>query len=49
LVFLCLKIQGRIHMVNNKYEIKTNSIQKKIFQYVDESPGIRYREFLRIT
>jgi len=36
-------------MVNNKYEIKTNSIQKKIFQYVDESPGIRYRELLRIT
>ena len=36
-------------MANNKYEINTNSIQKKIFQFVDESPGIRYRELLRIT
>ena len=36
-------------MANNKYEIKTKSIQKKIFQFIDESPGIRYRELLRIT
>ena len=36
-------------MANNKYEKKTNSIREKIFQFVDESPGIRYRELLRTT
>ena len=36
-------------MANNKYEKKTDSIREKIFQFVDESPGIRYRELLRIT
>jgi predicted transcriptional regulator len=36
-------------MANNRYEKKTNSIREKIFQFVNESPGIRYRELLRIT
>lgn len=36
-------------MVNNRYEKRKNSIREKIFQFVDESPGIRYRELLRIT
>ena len=36
-------------MANNKYEKKTDSIREKIFQFVDESPGIRYRELLRTT
>ncbi|MGZ5470101.1 MAG: winged helix-turn-helix transcriptional regulator [Nitrososphaeraceae archaeon] len=36
-------------MANNGYEKKTNSIREKIFQFVNESPGIRYRELLRIT
>ena len=36
-------------MANNRYEKKTNSIREKIFRFVNESPGIRYRELLRIT
>ena len=36
-------------MVNNRYEKKTNTIREKIFQFVNESPGIRYRELLRVT
>ena len=36
-------------MASNKYEKKNNSIREKIFQFIDESPGIRYRELLRIT
>ena len=35
-------------LIENRIEIKTNSIREKIFQFVDESPGIRYRELLRI-
>jgi len=36
-------------MASNKYEKKNNSIRERIFQFIDESPGIRYRELLRIT
>ena len=36
-------------MASNRYEKKNNSIREKIFQFIDESPGIRYRELLRIT
>ena len=34
---------------NNSYENKVNTIQDKIIQFVNEFPGIRYRELLRIT
>jgi hypothetical protein len=33
----------------NKYEKEVNSIQEKIIQFVNDFPGIRYRELLRIT
>jgi predicted transcriptional regulator len=36
-------------MANNRNEKKTNSIREKIFLFVSASPGIRYRELLRIT
>ena len=36
-------------MTKNKYENRINSIQEKIIQLVNEMPGIRYRELLRIT
>ena len=36
-------------MTKNKYENRINSIQEKIIQSVNEMPGIRYRELLRIT
>lgn len=36
-------------MASNRYEKKNNSIREKIFQFIDESPGIRYRELLRST
>jgi hypothetical protein len=31
------------------HQKKTNSVQDKIVKYVNEIPGIRYRELLRIT
>jgi predicted transcriptional regulator len=36
-------------LTKNKYENRINSIQEKIIQLVNEMPGIRYRELLRIT
>ena len=36
-------------MTKNKHENRINSIQEKIIQLVNEMPGIRYRELLRIT
>ena len=36
-------------MTKNKYENRINSIQEKIIQFINEMPGIRYRELLRIT
>jgi|SRR5688572_17992771 len=36
-------------MTKNKYENRINLIQEKIIQLVNEMPGIRYRELLRIT
>ena len=36
-------------MTKNKFENRINSIQEKIIQIVNEMPGIRYRELLRIT
>ena len=33
----------------NKYEAKINSVQEKIIQFVNDFPGIRYRELLRMT
>jgi predicted transcriptional regulator len=36
-------------MNDNKYEKRINSIQEKIIQFVNDFPGIRYRELLRIT
>jgi predicted transcriptional regulator len=36
-------------MNDDKYEKRINSIQEKIIQFVNEIPGIRYRELLRIT
>ena len=36
-------------MNNNKYDTKSNSIQEKIIQFVNDFTGIRYRELLRIT
>jgi predicted transcriptional regulator len=36
-------------MTKNKFENRINSIQEKIIQLVNEMPGIRYRELLRIT
>lgn len=35
--------------MTNKYENRINTIQDRIIQFVNESPGIRYRELLRIT
>jgi predicted transcriptional regulator len=32
-----------------RYENRINTIQDRIIQFVNESPGIRYRELLRIT
>lgn len=36
-------------MNDSKYEKRINSIQEKIIQFVNDFPGIRYRELLRIT
>jgi len=36
-------------MNKNKYENRINSFQEKIIKCVNERPGIRYRELLRIT
>ena len=36
-------------MTKKKYEKEINSIQEKIIQFVNDFPGIRYRELLRIT
>jgi predicted transcriptional regulator len=36
-------------LTKNKFENRINSIQEKIIQLVNEMPGIRYRELLRIT
>jgi predicted transcriptional regulator len=36
-------------MTINVYKYKTNSIQEKIIQFVNEMPGIRYRNLLRMT
>ena len=36
-------------MTINIYENKLSSIQEKIIQFVNDFPGIRYRELLRIT
>ncbi len=36
-------------MTKTKYENRINSIQEKIIQFINEMPGIRYRELLRIT
>ena len=36
-------------MTKKKYENKMNSIQEKIIQFVNDFPGIRYRELLRMT
>jgi predicted transcriptional regulator len=33
----------------NKYEARINSVQDKIIQFVNDFPGIRYRELLRMT
>jgi predicted transcriptional regulator len=33
----------------NKYEKEVHSIQERIIQFVNDFPGIRYRELLRIT
>ena len=32
----------------NKYEARINSVQEKIIQFVNDFPGIRYRELLRM-
>jgi predicted transcriptional regulator len=32
-----------------RHQQKTNSVQDKIVKYVNEIPGIRYRELLRMT
>jgi predicted transcriptional regulator len=36
-------------MTINIYKNKLSSIQEKIIQFVNEMPGIRYRELLRMT
>ena len=36
-------------MIMIKYEKEVNSIQERIIQFVNDFPGIRYRELLRIT
>jgi predicted transcriptional regulator len=36
-------------MTSNKYKKRINSIQENIVQFVNDTPGIRYRELLRIT
>jgi predicted transcriptional regulator len=36
-------------MSTPRHQNKTNSVQDKIIKYVNEIPGIRYRELLRMT
>lgn len=36
-------------MSTTRHQNKTNSVQDKIIKYVNEIPGIRYRELLRMT
>jgi predicted transcriptional regulator len=36
-------------MSKKNYENKINSVQEKIIQFVNDFPGIRYRELLRMT
>ncbi len=36
-------------MTKNIYENRINSLQEKIIKSVNEKPGIRYRELLRVT
>ena len=35
--------------MTNKYEKEVNTIRERIIQFVNDFPGIRYRELLRIT
>jgi predicted transcriptional regulator len=35
--------------IEGKYHYKLNSIQDKVLRYINENPGIRYRELLRST
>ena len=35
--------------MSNKYEKEVNTIRERIIQFVNDFPGIRYRELLRIT
>jgi predicted transcriptional regulator len=36
-------------MNHNRYESRINSVQEKIIQFVNDFPGVRYRELLRMT
>jgi predicted transcriptional regulator len=36
-------------MAKKRFENKINSVQEKIIQFVNDFPGIRYRELLRMT
>lgn len=51
LVLFSLKGERKhsINMTKPKHKTELNSIQKTIMQFINEIPGIRYRELLRIT